>query len=777
MTGPQVAPFALVRLAALNHPAPVVGDFRTAMNALVTLEAKRARLAPSVADALYSSASGHSAAFHRRVVLPLRRSIHNGRLVRSTDLGDLPDQVPLLREWLREQDSFSSLSETVLEHWPSALTAERAVLTELCASEPLRRAVVLTGRDLLHGIDRIASGSADRKTRKIEATVLRYALRASSKTSPLSWYTYVGWGRWDEGDTHDQEPVARTHVNQVLLARLTASLLDVRQDSVPHRCAPGLRERDGRISFYRDIPVPGTTRAYVTKEELVDVAATEPLRFVLDAMEPKGTSPADLVRMLARRLPAQQVPAASKFVHRLLDIGLLVPIAPVDPQNPDGARALAEWLRDRAEAGLADQLTGLADDTESFAALDPADRPARLTALSAGWTQPDVTPVVEDVVLPKVVRLDRSGMDTLARLTPLMMAFDRQLLIRRIARDRFVDQFGAGGQAHPAECTELMSEALLAALTGPVSTGLLEIQARLGDGEEITDEMIRMAEDLVVPSGRPVSYSWFVQRSPDGLVVNHCYSGFTRFASRFLHQLPPAARQDVDAYLAGIFQDGFMQFRPVGGFTANLQPKLGQEIGEDPQWSDLTPDDLVASHDPATDELRLMYQGRPVNVLYLGFLMPLMLPDRVTALYTDLSCGWPDLDALRSTVDHGGVIERGRLRYRDVMLARRSWEFASPPPLGQEAAVALAVARLRGQYGIAEHVFIAAGNAITSMADFEERLNAPKPQYVDLGNPLHLRSLPKSLGRHSGPVELTEAWPVPSGRVVELIAETWWRAS
>jgi hypothetical protein len=777
MTGPQVAPFALVRLAALVHPAPVVGDFRIALNTLVALEATAARLAPSVADALYSSATGHSVEFHRRVVLPLRRSIHNGRSFRRTDLGDLSDRVPLLREWLHTQDSLYDESSAVLESWPDALAAERAVLAELCAAEPLRRAAVLTGRDLLHGLERIAAGGNDRKARKAEATVLRYALRASSKTSPLSWYTYVAWGHWDDGVSHEQEPIARAQVNRVLLARLTASLLAGRRDSVPHRLAPGLRENNGRISFHRDIPVAGATRAYVTKEELVDVSATGPLRFVLDATGPKGATPADLISMLTTRLSDHQAAAARIFVNRLLDIGFLVPCAPVDPQDPDAIRALAEWLQ--AEPELADRLITVADDTESFGTLDARERPARLDTLSAGWAelgQTEVPPVVEDVVLPEVVRLDRSGMDTLARLTPLMMLFDRQLLIRRIARDKFVEQFGTGATAHPADCAELFSAALLDALTGPVSASLQEIHTQLGDSEEITDEIIQMAGDLLVPQRRPVSYSWFVQRLPDGLVVNHCYAGFARFASRFLNQLPPVARHDVTAYLGRIFPDGFTQFRPVGGFTANLQPKLGQEIGEDPQWSDLTPDDLVVRHDPVSGELRLICQGQPIDVLYLGFLMPLMLPDRVTALYTDLSCGWADLDGLRSTVDHDGVRERGRLRYRGVVLARRSWEFEAIPRLGQEPEVALAVAKLRGRYGIAEHVFVSAGGAIESMADFEERLSAPKPQYVDLGNALHLRCLPKTLSRYPGPIKLTEALPVPSGRVVELIAETWWRS-
>jgi hypothetical protein len=61
------------------------------------------------------------------------------------------------------------------------------------------------------------------------------------------------------------------------------------------------------------------------------------------------------------------------------------------------------------------------------------------------------------------------------------------------------------------------------------------------------------------------------------------------------------------------------------------------------------------------------------------------------------------------------------------------------------------------------------------MAEFQDRLGAPKPQYVDFGNALHLRHLPKLLARHDA-IRFTEALPVPLGRVTELIAESYWRA-
>jgi hypothetical protein len=63
---------------------------------------------------------------------------------------------------------------------------------------------------------------------------------------------------------------------------------------------------------------------------------------------------------------------------------------------------------------------------------------------------------------------------------------------------------------------------------------------------------------------------------------------------------------------------------------------------------------------------------------------------------------------------------------------------------------------------------------------YRHALTAGKPQYADLGDPLHLRCLPRLLARFPDGVRLAEALPVPGvggDRVVELIAETYWRAS
>ncbi|WP_157984907.1 hypothetical protein [Lentzea terrae] len=748
----ELAPYALVRLAALPHPddAVAAAPFRRAVEALANNESELLAVTSPLCDLLHDSAGAHS--------VELRHDVHNRRMPRpalrvaASALG-----IPLLDSWFELMDARAALLVEVERLQPDALAAEREVLASVRASEPLRRAAVLSGRE--------------GQTRNAEPTVLRHALRATSKTSPLS---SVGWGTWspDAPAPDWGTPVSVTRVNQLLLTRLIAALVAdrTRLFDHPHRLAPGVHEDDGRLRFLRDVP-PSGPRASAGAEENVELASSPPLKFLvgLTAANPKGINPAELASALATRLPDGESDRAQHHVALLLDIKLLVPVRPVDPQDPAACLSLASWLRDTGRASLADRLLSIHRSTVAFGSLESAARPAALAGLAAEWESlgaavgadlSGVVPLSEDVVLPQPVRLGRAygydGARTLAALTPLLMLFDRHLAIRRYIRDQFVVEFGRGGSARLAECAPLLLEALASAPTGGLGASRAQVADLVQDGV-ITDEAVEAAADLL-PSWmktRPVSYGFFAQPSPEGLVVNHVHDGFGRFPSRFLDLLPPEAYASVRATLDGVFPRGFAEYRPVQGFNPNLHPLLSRvEIGEDPRWADLTPDAFELFHDQERDELRLRRSGAPVDVLYLGHLAAFSLPGRVAALHADLTCGAVDLSALRPVSESGDVLFLDRLRHRDVLLARRSWEFSSD---ALDLADIGSVTQFRARFGLPAQLFC-----------------GTESQYVDLSNALHLHTLPRLLARCSR-VQLTEALPVPSGQVLEIFAETYRR--
>ncbi|MFJ8622148.1 lantibiotic dehydratase [Kitasatospora sp. NPDC093550] len=841
---------ALVRATVLARPpqSAVSAHARSLLAELSAVEAADAALRTDLCDDLHDSRAGHDEEFHRRVVLPFRRDLHNGRPPRAAlldRLADLPQRLPRLATWLELRQRRVQVLAALADAVPPALAAERAALAALCREPAFTRAVALTSADLLRAVAntaREAAVASERpgRARKEEAAVLRHALRATAKTSPLSWFTSVGWSPSPGDRTADgtpdrrsdgpaQPPYAVVKENRTLVAALVQALLDDprRSRTLPHRMASAARVADGRAHYARSELVFAGGRYLVTREEEVELAARPELA-LLATLTAVPETPDRLATRLAAALdrPADD-PAVRRFVDQLLGARLLVPTDPVDPQDPQPLRSLADWLRQWPEdAPVVRLVDRIARSTAELADTPGERRPALLAALADSWRRllaaagrpvpPEAAPLTvlsEDVHVSTAApqsRPSRADRAALAELTALAELFDHGHLMRRAARDRFLARYGAGGVC--ATPWEFGAEAAQAWADMAVPNELSSLQAEFAalpeeDGELLlpADRVRSLAARLPDwTAARPLSYSWFVQGDPaDGLLcVNHVYGGWGRFTSRFLDATTPRAATDVARQIRRGLGDGARaaQVRPVGGFNANLHPLLlADEIGPDRQWTGLTEADLDLVHDPASDQLRfrLRSTGELLDVLYLGFLAPLMLPQRLAPLLADHPNGVVDFRPLlpRTPLDApGGTVTRTpRLRHRHVVLARRRWhlppavldalraELAGDP--GPDGVPATAAARWRALLGLPEQLFlhpVAATPATTGTpADaFVAHLRAPKPQPVDLGNPLHLRHLGKWLTRYPNGVVLEESLPAIAGtaesvRAVELVVETY----
>ncbi|MFE2880572.1 lantibiotic dehydratase [Streptomyces roseus] len=885
MAPARTVPYALVRTTVTPYPAQPQESARVRdlLDRLTALTAQEDALRADLCDDLFASRPGHDEEFHRQVVLPLRRALHNGRVPRPAllaRLADLPVRVPRLGTWLDLRGLRAALLAELAAAAPDALAAERSALAQLCRSPAFTRAVALTSADLLRAVSRAARDEGGRRARKEEPSVLRHALRASTKTSPLSWFTAVGWSGGPgpaAGPRTGPRSVVREH--RALVEALAAALLDEprRRRTLAHRMTSSARHTaDGRALYTRDHTLFAGGRYLVTHEESVELA----VRPALTALDALAAEPAPLDGLAARLGPvlgrAGTDPALMRFLDRLADGGLLVPVAPVDPQHPNPLRALAGWLRRWPEdAALADRVERLAADTAGFAHAPAPERPALLADLAERWRRlladagrpvpADAAPLTvlsEDVLSEDVSSEDvlsagpapaattvpsrrtgaRTGEDlvpadrltgadrtVLGELTSLAELFDLGHLMRRAALERFVARYGRGG-ACPApwefgpDTASAWEEAARLAVRpsgDPRLSPELDQLALLREEftrrvrEAAADSPGGRAEELVLPaeevraladrlpgwtSARPLSYAWFVQRAlPGGLLcVNHVYGGWGRFTSRFLDDLPRGAAEQVAREIRRGLGDGARaaQIRPVGGFNANLHPLLvDEEIGPDRLRSALAEADVELVHDAARDQLRLRLRatGEPLDVLYLGFLAPVMLPQRLAPLLCDHPGGVVDFRRLlprHTLAAPGGEVQRTpRLRHGHAVLARRRWHL--PPGVLAELRTdlaadpdvipAAAAARWRALLQLPEQLFLhavpepAAGRPAE---DFVRSLGAPKPQALDLGNALHLRCLSGWLARHPRGVVLEESLPVFGGRsrpahAVELIAETY----
>ncbi|MEU9133129.1 lantibiotic dehydratase [Kitasatospora sp. NPDC048540] len=861
------APYALVRATVLRYPAQSrpAAAFRARLSELADLEAVAAASAPELCDALYAARAGHSPAFHRDVVLPLRRALHNGREPRPAlleRLGDLPARVPQLGAWLALRARRAALLADLDARTgsadgttPAALAAERTALAALCLEPALARAVALTSGDLLRAVERTGRGAGDRRARKEEPGVLRYALRASTKTSPLSWFTAVGWGPAEgtadagAGDGFEADGL-RTVVraNRTLVSALTEALLDAphRRAGLPHRMTSTARITAGRAAYARSRVVFAGGRYLVTNEDEAELAAGRPLELLAAG----DGAPATLTELTGRLADALDGPganeAAAGYLARLAEAGLLVPTDPVAPQDADPLGRLADWLRTWPEdAALADRIDAIARLDADFATMDAARRPPLLAELADRWREvlaeagrpvpaggAPLTVLSEDVVAPRPVpdagSLTPADHRALGELTALAELFDLGHLMRRITRDRFVARYGAGGTCrHPWEFGAAFAEAWeeagrLAALDprdrDRFPTGAAELAAlrrEVLDTAHATAPAGDPAADLVLPrdlisglgdrlpawaTARPAGYAYFVQREQAAgglLCVNHVYGGWGRFTSRFLDALDPAAAEAVREQIRrGLGEEARpAQIRPVGGFNANLHPLLvPDEIGPDRRWASIGEAEVDLVHDLASDQLRLRLRatGELLDVLYSGFLAPIMLPQRLAPFLSDQPHGVADFRALvhRHAVPAPGgkVVRSARLRHRHLVLHRRRWQLpagvvaALRADLAADRAVpAATTARWRALLDLPEQLFLhpaPAAPAGRPADDFLAHLRRPKPHFLDLGNALHLRSLAKWLARHDDGVVLEEALPAPgarttAGRAVELVVETY----
>ncbi|MCX5380471.1 lantibiotic dehydratase [Streptomyces sp. NBC_00091] len=876
----RTAPYALVRATTLSHPAqsPDAAGFRSGVEELTQLEGALARLAPRLTDALYESRGGHHDTFHRDVVLPLRRALHNGREPRAAlldGLGDLPERVPLLREWLETRGRLASARARLAASAPAALAAERHDLAALCREPAFALAASATSAGLLAAVERAGAGATGRRARKEEPGVLRHAVRAATRTSPVSWFTAVGWGplpagtggpvrEWGEGDLLGAtgNPV---RTSRSLVAALCEALLrdPGRRARLPHRMASAARTAEGRATFARTRGLSTVGRFVVAAEDEVEVAATAPLERVAELCRATPATPAELAAALAA---PQDRAAALAYVEQLVDAGLLVPIPPVGPQEADPLGRLAGWLRAGAEPALAARLDEIADATGKFGAADPRERAALLALLRERWTallaaagrplpaENPVPPVLtEDVVARHPVAADGllTGEDheALREVAALAELYDLGHLVRRALRDRFVARYGRGGVCHPVwdfgkETVAAWEDTVRDALVSPDDDlGLLPTRAaelvRLRasfEAEVLAHGASRQGPDadVVLPpelvgafaarlpgwaATRPLSYAHFLQRDVRrGLLsLNHVYGGWGRVGSRFLGLLDPGAVEAVAGEVGRGAGPGArtVQFRPVQGFNANLQPQfMPDEItaeeygpaqpGHAGGRTPLRDADVELVHDEAGDQVRLRLRstGELLDVFYPGLMVSGLLTTRSAPLAHDHPEGVVSFASLVpqlvSEVPGGTLVRTPRLRHRHIVLRRRRWRLAPGTVAAWRAALAGdaagadtagaevpfgAAARWRALLGVPDQLFlhpplVTAAEAGATAAETRAQPEQPKPQFVDLGNALHLRCLDKWLARHPDGLVLEEALPAPGGReaatrAVELVVETY----
>lgn len=285
------------------------------------------------------------------------------------------------------------------------------------------------------------------------------------------------------------------------------------------------------------------------------------------------------------------------------------------------------------------------------------------------------------------------------------------------------------------------------------------------------------------------------------VVLNRSYGGLAFPFSRFTHVYDAQAGEGPG--LSERLRDELRDRQPQGAVFAeltggqitsnlNLHGRLTDyqivcpgETATVPEAGRLDLDDLYLEHEEDTDRLVLRSRrlGREVVPVYLGYLVPVALPEIPRTLLllspstmtpTDIWGGVPEGPAV------DGVTRRPRVLHGDVVISRRGWTAAAAAlpvrePGTGEAHRYLEWQRWRRTHGLPGQVFA------TVLRD-GRRAPGAKPLYVDFDSPLSLTAFDALVDREPGTtVVLREMLPAEDGlhltsdqghHVAELAVET-----
>ncbi|MCH0538179.1 lantibiotic dehydratase [Streptomyces sp. MUM 203J] len=280
------------------------------------------------------------------------------------------------------------------------------------------------------------------------------------------------------------------------------------------------------------------------------------------------------------------------------------------------------------------------------------------------------------------------------------------------------------------------------------------------EGEEITvdDSLIdEVAAELspVAPDFLPMSHHLQLADPGGGsaplAVLNRSYGGLSFPFSRFTHCFE-GIEERLLRRAEEIRPEGAVFAEVTGGQVTsnlNLHGRLtryeivcpGERGTLEPEFR-IPLEDLFIRHDEAADRLvlRSARLGREVIPVYLGYLVPLALPELPRTLLLLSPTSMAPLDVWGGVPEgepRDGVTRRPRVRYGSVVLGRRSWscQAAALPrarPGTTDEDWFLGWHRFRRAHGLPDRVFatVSGGGA--------RGATGAKPQYVDFDSALSL---------------------------------------
>ena len=643
-----LAPFALVRLAALPYRAlaeltpPRTAD-RVAAASAAERELEQWRL--PVEDALFAAVPRAEPRI-RRTLLELRRAVHGGRRPRLRT-GEIeaaereldPDARAAVRTWLEiEQRHGAELTEAARELEAEVESHVRPHLRALAGDEAFGRALALASPELFRRA--LRPSRAEAGASGDEESLLRYAVRAAAKTSPFS--SFIALGPVPVGGPEPPRPLgvsldAVATPSRALLCELARAALarPAFLRSVSLQTNRTLRELgDGRVEVLGDAYTVINSRFWRLQRRRVIAVHPAVASILADARAP---APGD---HLARRLEQAGLSpeSADGVLAKSVERGLLWPSPHTDVFDDEPGRSTLGLLEGTpaaeplAELAAGAELLGRASAADRLAVVERCAAAARRARAALSLPEADQSrpPLIEGS--PELA-LDGALPDGIVGLVAELAEWLGEHLELKheygYIRDRFVEQFGAGGTCDDvvrfaAQIADGMGQSL--EMWDPTAVGAERRgPRRRGERGVGVTALLQVAAPAADAAARGDAHA----------VVNRVYEGVGWLAARHSLGIRPGA-----ASLRGALREWLVDAHapaepvdfPICGDCSDLQvhPRLTRRVLAWPgepllpgRTGTFDPARLRLRHDLETNMLELREADGPlIAPVFLGSALP-----------------------------------------------------------------------------------------------------------------------------------------------------------
>lgn len=560
----------------------------------------------------------------RKKLINYKRNIYNDRMPKHL-IKEYQEYIPqelyqYILSWEKNQREIEQLQMKALTSYENECIAARQFLHQSINHDNFLNGIVFSSRDMWKKVSKyISTPLEDHNSRlkKVETSLLQFVSRVAGKTSPLSTFTPISIGKWNNSIPYNQLmidgdiPKSVIEINHAIIDRIVQGLLqrsDSRQ-SISYKLNPSITVIGNKLHLIkRSDDSKLRPKVFNTIEQPITLDFNGAIQFVFhiyDEHHNDAINYKDLRQRFSSKTN-QEISTVDLFLGKLLELQIIIPNIEIFEQTDQkiiDSIEIMEQIKTPIASEVISNLRDIGDQLSEYRRATSSERMRILQLIESNLKQcferleKDVsmdslkTPIYEDAYLnAKELQLSQPYFKPLIEnltlwqsLTPLL---DSNYRLQSMIATRFVEVYGEGGDCkEPLDfITEIVpimkkwGESLLPSVTAKelkdesedilqlnkakneFVTYLLQKMNYSEDEVELTEEEL---EEFIVQipesiQQRTVSQSYFCQwgttnQEKDFLVINQMYHGYSMFFSRFLDQFPSEVTENIKAYIKDLF--------------------------------------------------------------------------------------------------------------------------------------------------------------------------------------------------------------------------------